>query len=153
MEVTVFANKLSWFPHLSHLWLVYLSIHISQRPVLPVLLFISGYSMSFMTERNLVCSQVRSYWKGFVWGFCFVLVFYLWGSQFFKYRKWPWWFDRVRSGLASDIKLCTSHRSSVYTPGNERETKTRSRVFVLSLNLSLWLNTTQTHLIFFFQMS
>lgn len=71
----MFANKLSGFPYLSHLWLVYLSIHISQRPVLPVLLVISGYSMSFMTERNLVCSQVRSYWKGLVWGFCFGLVF------------------------------------------------------------------------------
>lgn len=74
-------SKLSWFSHLSHLRLAYLSLHPS-RPMLPVLLFTSGYSMSAMTERKLVCPLVRSYWKVDFWLFCSVIFCLVWGAFF-----------------------------------------------------------------------
>lgn len=48
------------------------SINTSGRPVLPVLLFISDYCMSFMTGGKLLCSKVRSYWKVCVLFYLFV---------------------------------------------------------------------------------
>lgn len=53
-----------------------LSINTSWRPVLPVLPFIWDYCMSFMTERKLLCSKVRSYWRSY-WKVCVLLYLFL----------------------------------------------------------------------------
>lgn len=136
----LFASKLSWLCHHSHLWMVSLSINTSGRPVLPVLPFISDYCMSFMTERKLLCSKVRSYWKACVLFYSFVRKLVL---QVEKVTLMVWQ-GQVR--LSQGHKIM--HQSSFFNIYS-REWKRNENLFrVYKSYFFAALDTTQIHLIF-----